>query len=421
MDNAMKPDLRGGLEAALGRAEILGKRWQEWIHQPSSQMEPLITDQVSQSGHTRADVVFQLKHLAEAITVESLQAWVRQSWPNGFAKSSNLNESGIPDSMLICCVHAGNIPMVGLQDMLAICLAGGFYAGKLSRRDSALMQAWLEYLCHQEPKLGQKLAWSTDAAGLVHSLNRPIQAWIFTGNESTWEMIQKQFVADASAHDTPAATLVRRAEASIAVLDDQQSPLHSSELKALAEAMLLYQGKGCRSVGLIVSAQPLSFYQHSCAMVDSMEAVIMDSNQDESPVSEERVMERGWCAANQIAHIWVDHLLIREAPDYVFEPNESLFSTIPGVVYWVQGDRSQVEKWFDDSRKAAQIQSVYSVNTREHTSQSSRNRTEPSSRSRVESKTEPLELAQRPPIHWTPDGENPLSWVLNLPSQSHES
>lgn len=421
MGNAMKPELRGRLEVALARAEILGKRWQEWIHQPSTEMEPLITDQVSQSGHTRADVVFQLKHLAESITVESLQAWVRQSWPHGFAKSSELNDSGMSDSTLMCCVHAGNIPMVGLQDMLAICLAGGFYAGKLSRRDSALMQAWLEYLCHKEPKLGQQLAWSTDATALVHSLNRPIQAWIFTGNETTWEAIQKQFVADSSAHDTPAATLVRKAEASIALLDDQQSPLHSSELKALAESMLLYQGKGCRSVGLIVSAQPLSFYQHSCAMVDSMEAVIMESHQDESPVSEERAMERGWCAANQIAHIWVDHLLIREAPDYLFEPNESLFSTIPGVVYWVRGDRSQVEKWFEDPRKAAQIQSVYSVNTREHTSQGSQNRVEPSSKSKVDSRLEPLELSQRPPIYWTPDGQNPLSWVLNLPSQSRES
>jgi hypothetical protein len=83
--------------------------------------------------------------------------------------------------------------MVGLQDMLAICLAGGFYAGKLSRRDASLMESWLEFLRRTEPNLGQQLAWSTDAAALVNSLDRPIEAWIFTGNESTWETIQEQF------------------------------------------------------------------------------------------------------------------------------------------------------------------------------------------------------------------------------------
>lgn len=414
------------MDNALARAEMLGRRWQEWIHQPSAEMEPLIEAQVSQSGHTRADVVFQLKHLAEAINVETLQAWVKQSWPHEISTSSERIEPGYPESgeypsSLVCCVHAGNIPMVGLQDMLAICLAGGFYAGKLSRRDASLMQSWLDYLRHTEPDLGQHLAWSTDAAALVQSLDRPIQAWIFTGNESTWETIQEQFGVNTGQSESHTATLVRRAEASVAVLDDQQVTLQSSELKALAESMLLYQGKGCRSVGLIVSDKPLSFYQHSCAMVDSMEAVIMESRQEESPVSEERVMERGWCAANQIPHVWVDHLLIREAPYYLHEPNESLFSTIPGVVYWVQGDISHVEKWCQDPRKAAQIQSIYAVDPRDYTPAGSEKSVKSFPNLGIEAEIEALGLAQRPPIHWTPDGQNPLAWILNNPSESRES
>ncbi|MDR9387963.1 MAG: hypothetical protein RI513_03055 [Balneolaceae bacterium] len=414
------------MDNALARAEILGRRWQEWIHQPSAEMEPLIEAQVSQSGHTRADIVFQLKHLAEAINVETLQAWVRQSWPQGVRTSSEMIEpeyfeSGEYPSSLVCCVHAGNIPMVGLQDMLAICLAGGFYAGKLSRRDASLMQSWLDYLRHTEPDLGQQLAWSTDAAALVQSLDRPIEAWIFTGNESTWETIQGQFGVNTGQGESQTTTLVRRAEASVAMLEDQQAALQSSELKALAESMLLYQGKGCRSVGIIVSAQPLSFYQHSCAMVDSMEAVIIESRQDKSPVSEERVMERGWCAAHQIPHIWVDHLLIREAPHYLNEPNESLFSTIPGVIYWVQGDASMVEQWLDDPRKAAQIQSIYAVNPRDYASGGSEKSVKSLPNLGIEAEIEALEHAQRPPIDWTPDGQNPLAWVLNLSIESRES
>jgi hypothetical protein len=283
------------------------------------------------------------------------------------------------------------------------------------------MESWLEFLRRTEPDLGQKLAWSTDAAALVNSLDRPIEAWIFTGNESTWETIQGQFGVNTGEGESQTTTLVRRAEASVAVLDDQQAALQSSELKALAESMLLYQGKGCRSVGVIVSAQPLSFYQHSCGMVDSMEAVIMESGRDESPVSEERVMERGWCAAHQIPHIWVDHLLIREAPHYLHEPKESLFSMIPGVVYWVQGDASMVELWLDDPRKAAQIQSIYAVNPRDYTSAGSVKSVKSLPNLGVEAEFEALECAQRPPIDWTPDGQNPLAWVLNNPSKSRES
>jgi len=103
---------------AIQTAEILGKRWQEWIHQPPEVMEPIIAAQVDQSGHTRADVVYQLKHLADAITPESLRQWVQKSWSTSDSTLQELQPTDV-----ICCIHAGNLPMVGLQDMFAVVLS----------------------------------------------------------------------------------------------------------------------------------------------------------------------------------------------------------------------------------------------------------------------------------------------------------
>lgn len=392
MDSVSKPIIQ--------RAEILGKRWQEWIHQSHEVMEPLIEAQVDQSGHTRADVVYQLKHLAEAITPESLRQWVQKSW---LTTDSTLEELKPTD--VVCCIHAGNLPMVGLQDMLAVALSGGFYAGKISRRDASLMCAWLSYLQDHEPYFSERMAWSTEAKTLMQRMKGSIKAWIFTGNESTWEAIKSQWAEPSPASQSTYSTLIRRAEASIVLLEDNVKPLDPSQWKALAESMLRYQGKGCRSVGLILSAHPLTHYQQSCAMVDSLESVLMKSMHDGLSILQERQMERAWCAANQIAHVWVDHLLIREAPEILFEEKESLFSTIPGVVYWVQGNEEMISSWLKNPKKAAQIQSVYTAHATHLTKQLKR------------TPVEQLETAQQPPIDWTPDGENPLTWLLSQPSK----
>ena len=385
---------------AIQTAEILGKRWQEWIHQPPEVMEPIIAAQVDQSGHTRADVVYQLKHLADAITPESLRQWVQKSWSTSDSTLQELQPTDV-----VCCIHAGNLPMVGLQDMFAVALSGGFYAGKVSRRDASLMCAWLEYLKDHEPDLSERIAWSTESKSLMQKIHGSINAWIFTGNESTWDSIKHQWADQPSITESTHSTLIRRAEASIVMLEDEHESLTPSQWNALAEAMLRYQGKGCRSVGVILSAHPLSHYQHSCAMVDSLESVLIKSMHDERPILQERQMERGWCAANQIAHVWVDHLLIREAPEILFEEKESLFSPIPGVVYWVQGNEEMISSWLKNPKKGSQIQSVYTAQSTNSSKQIER------------ISVEQLDTAQKPAIDWTPDGENPLRWLLHQPSK----
>jgi hypothetical protein len=129
-------------------------------------------------------------------------------------------------------ILAGNLPMVGLHDVLMVLLSGHHAVVKPSHKDAVL----LRYLCdHSATSLRTRLT-------LVEAIDpKQIDFLIATGSNATAIQIANAFA------EVP--HVIRKSRFSIAVLggdEDQQA------LVGLADDVLSYHGMGCRSVACIL-------------------------------------------------------------------------------------------------------------------------------------------------------------------------
>lgn len=138
----------------------------------------------------------------------------------------------------VLLVLAGNIPLVGLHDILCTYLSGHRAQIKTSRDDTVLIKTAVEFLQRAEPSLADRLE-------LSRSLEREgFDAVIATGTDQTRQYFEYYF------RDT--ATLLRHARYSIGVIGPETS---DEQLELLADDMMLYFGLGCRNVSLVLIPQ----------------------------------------------------------------------------------------------------------------------------------------------------------------------
>ena len=130
-------------------------------------------------------------------------------------------------------VLAGNIPLVGLHDVLCVWLSGHKARVKCSSQDPALIPALVNMLDRFLPGTAEWIAFSTEKLGAV-------EAVIATGSNNTARYFEHYF-----GH---LPRIVRKSRVSVAVLDGTESV---AELAALGDDILRYFGMGCRSVAKV--------------------------------------------------------------------------------------------------------------------------------------------------------------------------
>lgn len=151
------------------------------------------------------------------------EAWVALA--NAYAPARHPRRIGI--SM------AGNVPLVGLHDLLAVLLTGHAAVIKPSRKDSLLMRLFLEELPTE---------WQARYKVVEQLQPGEIDFLLATGSGATARSLAHQFAG------TP--QLIRSNRWSVALLDGSES---EAALEGLARDMLLYHGMGCRSVCNVVA------------------------------------------------------------------------------------------------------------------------------------------------------------------------
>lgn len=129
-------------------------------------------------------------------------------------------------------ILAGNLPLVGLHDVLMVLLSGHHAVVKPSHKDRVLLQ----YLVVHSPAALQASISLVDAI-----LPSEIDFLVATGSNVTARQIDAAYAA------TP--KLIRQNRFSIAVVDYTTS---SEDFAQLAEDILLYHGMGCRSVSSVL-------------------------------------------------------------------------------------------------------------------------------------------------------------------------
>ncbi len=156
---------------------------------------------------------------SEFLKKEKLRAWAAAYPPK--------DEPATPRTVGL--IMAGNIPLVGFHDFLAVFISGHRQLIKPSGRDQALIRHLAERLSAASPAAAERF-------GFAERLNG-CDAYIATGSNNSARYFEYYF--GKYPH------IIRRNRTSVALLNGQET---REELEALADDVYQYFGLGCRNV-----------------------------------------------------------------------------------------------------------------------------------------------------------------------------
>jgi len=171
------------------------------------------------SWFTRANVIFAFKSWSDALSENNVKQWLSQY---------QLPQTTSSKKILI--IMAGNLPLVGLHDLLCVLVTGHKAIVKLSSNDCVL----LPYLITQMKTFAPE--W-TEAVTFTNDKITEYDAVIATGSDNTARYFEYYF--GKKPH------IIRKNRHSVAVLTGKETP---EELFALGKDIFLYYGLGCRSI-----------------------------------------------------------------------------------------------------------------------------------------------------------------------------
>jgi hypothetical protein len=165
---------------------------------------------------------------ADMLTREALTSWLGQYPVLPVAEPRN-----------VLVIMAGNIPFVGLHDLLCVLAAGHRAVVKPSSRDAANMTWVVDQLLGIDPTLPvsiHPMDVRDDSRGPIPTFNSVVAM----GSDDTVRAIAGQWAG--------IPMLLRGSRSSLAVVDGTETP---DELNGLADDVLMFSGLGCRNVSLI--------------------------------------------------------------------------------------------------------------------------------------------------------------------------
>lgn len=134
-------------------------------------------------------------------------------------------------------ILAGNVPLVGLHDVLCVWLSGHSARVKCSSQEPTLIPALIKVLDSFLPGSGEQIHFTTETLGEVDAV-------IATGSNNTARYFHHYF--------GQLPRIVRKNRVSVAVLDGRET---EAELAALAEDVFRYYGLGCRNISKLYLPQ----------------------------------------------------------------------------------------------------------------------------------------------------------------------
>lgn len=170
----------------------------------------------------------------DAIAQHYLSASKLQQWTSRYP---------IQDSMppkRIGIIMAGNIPLVGIHDLLCVFLAGHKLYIRLSSKDAVLIRFFVQRLIDKNPAFTPFFTFREQLSDC--------DAYICTGSAQSAGVFKTYF--------SKYPNIIRGAKTSVAILTGQET---TEELTALADDVFGYFGLGCRNVTKIYIPYDYSF------------------------------------------------------------------------------------------------------------------------------------------------------------------
>jgi hypothetical protein len=199
---------------------IAFKKLSQFLASPDEDFRDIIfSARNNNAWFTEQEVNRSLNALSEMLNEEELQTWFK-----------GIHITAVPKKVGL--ILAGNIPLVGFQDVVAVLATGNIALIKLSSSDDKLLPALLNQLCKIEPDLKDQIVY-------VERL-KDFEAVIATGSNNTSRYFDYYF--------GKVPNIIRKNRTSVAVLTGQES---KEDIANLGHDLFDYFGLGCRNVSKI--------------------------------------------------------------------------------------------------------------------------------------------------------------------------
>lgn len=173
----------------------------------------------------------------------ALNAWASSLKENDINAWLNNYQIEKIQSKTIGLIMAGNVPLVGMHDLICALACGHRAIVKPALQDHLLMNHFVSYLTNKFPVLSSRIKVVEKIA------SAEVDAVIATGSDNTARYFDYYF------QNTP--SLIRKNRNSLAII---LNDVTDNNLSNLADDVFLHFGLGCRNISLIF--MPLSFDQN---------------------------------------------------------------------------------------------------------------------------------------------------------------
>ncbi len=186
------------------------------------------------AGHTNSwftaeNLRFALDQWAQLLTVSKLTDWTSNySFTNSNPKT-------------VAIIMAGNIPLVGIHDLICVLISGNKALVKLSSNDTVLLPYLTSVLINENSQWETAIRYTKDRLD-------GFDAVIATGSTNTSRYFEHYFGKYPS--------IIRKNRSSVAVLTGSES---KEDLLGLSNDILRYYGLGCRNVSKIYVPKDYNF------------------------------------------------------------------------------------------------------------------------------------------------------------------
>jgi len=255
------------------------------------------------------------------VWVEQLNDGMLTAWINPY----KLKEVESPKRVLI--IMAGNIPLVGFHDFLAVLISGHKVVIKLSSNDNILIPLIIEKLIEIAPEFSSRIEF------IEFIKDKKFEAVIATGSDNSSKYFEYYF--------KDAKRIIRKNRRSVAILDGTET---KRELEGLANDVFAYFGLGCRNVskvflpkGFVLDNLFKAFYPYSDVVNHKKYGNNYDYNKAIFLIGSNDLIENGF-------------LLMKE--------DKSLLSPVAMLYYEFYNDMHTVEQFVEEN--AEQLQCVVS-------------------------------------------------------------
>jgi hypothetical protein len=167
--------------------------------------------------------------------VQACKVWATQLTPESIDEFISRYEIREHKPLRVAIIMAGNIPWVGLHDLLMVLLSGHKAVVKLSSDDEVLMKLAIDTLIQFSPDISERIELCAD------KLPAQFDAVIATGSNNTNRYFEYYF------RNKPA--LLRKNRNSVAVMSGNET---AEQLHALGNDILSYFGMGCRNISKLL-------------------------------------------------------------------------------------------------------------------------------------------------------------------------